>query len=684
MGGENHKRQGSEGKRHLIVFQPSGRRGYVKNGVTILEAAQKLGVGIQTLCAGARTCGKCRVQIEEGPFQREGIVSTMAHVSPPREREKAFLARNEFAPNERFACDTLVHGDLMIFIPETSRMEAQIVRKSATARTISVDPAVRLYYVEVPEPTLADEGHSDLDRLSAQLSQRFGLGKLHVDYQVLPDLQRVLREGNFGVTVTVWNDEKIIRVQPGLHDRAVGLAVDIGTTTVAAYLCDLFTGEVLATEATMNPQVAYGEDVMSRISYVMQHEEGLARLHGSIIDTIDQLAQAAAADAGLQLEDIAEVTLVGNTVMHHLALNIDPSYLGGSPFPTCVADSLNISARDLGLGLQPAANVFVLPVKAGYVGADNMAVMLAEAPHEQDEVMLIIDVGTNGEILLGSRRRLLSASSPTGPAFEGAQITFGMRAAEGAIERVRVEPGTLETRFKVIGREAWSNTWPGTTPDSADRPGDRQRRRKLRQEQPVLARGICGSGVIDAVAEMLRAGVLLPSGAFASGLKHERLVTHDGLPAFVIAFGEQTAVGRDIVITIADVRAVQLAKAALYTGTRLLMDELGVNAVDKVVLAGAFGSYIDPVRAMILGLIPDVDPQRVYAMGNAAGDGARIALLNRAKRREIRVAARWLEHFHVPVVGEFEERFMEALTLPHLTEPFPHVEAWLRGEREIA
>jgi uncharacterized 2Fe-2S/4Fe-4S cluster protein (DUF4445 family) len=298
--------------------------------------------------------------------------------------------------------------------------------------------------------------------------------------------------------------------------------------------------------------------------------------------------------------------------------------------------------------------------------------------------MLIIDVGTNGEILLGSRQRLLSASSPTGPAFEGAQITFGMRAAEGAIERVRIDPGTLATRFQIIGREGWSDTW--TTGTEAVQPLSRDgRRRGRRQPQPlpVLARGICGSGIIDAVAEMFRAGILLPSGAFNPALEHERLVTYGGLPAFVIAEAAQTALGQAIVVTLADVRAVQLAKAALYTGVRILMDRLGVESIDRVVLAGAFGSYIDKERAMILGLFPDCDPSRVYAVGNAAGDGARIALLNRSKRQEIARVARWVEHIQIPMTDTFQELFMASLTLPHAVDPFPHVEAWLHDGLQL-
>jgi uncharacterized 2Fe-2S/4Fe-4S cluster protein (DUF4445 family) len=658
--------EGDQIKKHLVLFQPSGQRGEIDEGTTIINAARQLGVGIETICGGARTCGKCRVQIEEGKFEKAGIVSSLSNISLPEGREKDYITDHNFQKNERLACDTRIHGPLVIFLPETSRVGRQIIRKSATIRSIDLDPAVRIYYVEVPRPSLSDEGLSDLDRLKNQLHKRFGLQSLELDYHILLELQRILREKNFGVTVSVWKDHKIINIRPGFHDKCIGLAVDIGTTTVAAYLCDLSSGEVLSTQAAMNPQVAYGEDIMSRISYVVQNPEGLANQNKVIIKTINKLATDAAEQAGLNIRDIDEVVLVGNTVMHHIALNIDPTYLGGSPFPICLSEAVDIPARDLGLEVNPAANVFVLPVKSSYVGADNMGVVLAEMPHEQDEIMLIIDVGTNGELLLGSKRRLLSASSPTGPAFEGAQITFGMRAAEGAIEKVRIDPETFDTKIKVIGREEWSDHWVIEKDILESNPSNKTAKKKHKKSGSTKAKGICGSGIIDAVAEMYRAGILLETGAFNPDLSSPRLSSHNGIPAYILAYAYETEIGRDIVLTIADVRAVQLAKAALYTGAQILMKNLGMDRVDKVVLAGAFGSYMDKERSIVLGMIPDCPMEKVYSVGNAAGDGARIALLNKVKREEISRVARWIEHIHIPMAGEFQDLFIEALAFPNL------------------
>ena len=432
-----------------------------------------------------------------------------------------------------------MRGDLVVVVPEESQARKQVVRKAVTERAIVVDPAIRLYYVEVEPPTLEHQ-LGDWDRIAAELEARFGLRGVRLDPVLLGGLQQTLRQGDWKATVTVWQEREAVRVQPGYAEEAYGLAVDIGSTTVAMHLCDLRTGGVLGTASRMNPQVAYGEDLMSRVSYCDNRDDGLATLHHAIIDTLNELAVQAAEEAGTTADAITDIVLVGNTVMHHILLNIPPRELGQSPFGPAISDAVDIKARDLGLRLAPGAQAHVLPVEAGHVGADNVGVILAEEPDKApaDEIWLIVDVGTNGEILLGNREQLYSASSPTGPAFEGAQIRHGMRAAPGAIERVRVDPETLEVRFKVIGREEWSDGWDGehggrgTRRRGERRHGDTETRRSdarsaetarsggsasagLLGEGPILAAGICGSGIIEAVAELFMAGVLAPDGRFA-------------------------------------------------------------------------------------------------------------------------------------------------------------------------
>jgi uncharacterized 2Fe-2S/4Fe-4S cluster protein (DUF4445 family) len=490
----------------------------------------------------------------------------------------------------------------------------------------------------------------------------------------------------WAVTLTVWDDHLVTRVQPGYHEQAVGLAVDLGSTTLAGYLCDLRTGALLATASAVNPQVSYGDDIMSRISYAVEHPDGRERMHQVIIAALNDLAADAARQAGLVAADIVDMALVGNSVMHHLALNLDPAPLGSAPFVPTTKAATDMRASDLGLKLHPGARLYVLPLEAGYVGADNVGVILAEEPHHQDGVVLIIDVGTNGELLLGNRHKLFCASSPTGPALEGAQITHGMRAAPGAIERVRIDPETLDVRYKVIGNGEWENGREGDR--ASGRVGEVEIARTPappfphssipplpHSPTPPLASGICGSGIIEAVAEMFAAGIVEKSGRFNRKLSSSRhTTTADGIPAFILAWPEQSVTGAAIVVSQSDVRAIQLAKAALYVGAQVLLREFGADKVDRVVLAGAFGSVIDPKHTMRIGMIPDCDLRDVAAVGNAAGDGARIALLSRAKRREASEVACWVRHVSTPLEGDFQKLFMAALAFPHSTDAFPHLE----------
>lgn len=647
----------AEKPKHFVVFQPSGRRGYVEEGTWLLDAAQQLGVGLESVCGKMRTCGKCKVRVEEGPFERYGIESSQGHLSKVIQKEREHLGA-QIDEGYRLACAARVLGDVVVFVPEESRAVKQVVRKSATERAIELQPAIRKLYVELKPPTLEDPT-GDWERLTGALRKVFHLEDLTIDYPALLGLSRALRNGDWKVTVTLWHDREIIRVEPGLVERSIGLAVDVGTTTVAGYLCDLKTGEVLTTEAIMNPQVSYGEDVMARITYAMTHNDGLAKLNGAIIEGLNAIARTATERVGLTPEEILEVVLVGNTAMHHLFLNIYPEHVGKAPFPPTLHHSVDVKARDIGLRVHPSANVHVLPIEAGFVGADNVAVLIAEEPYNQDAMVLIIDIGTNGELILGNRERLISSSCATGPAFEGAHIKFGMRAAAGSIERVRIDLATLEARFKVIGKERWSD--------------------ELAAEE-IGARGICGSGIIEVVAEMFRAGIIDKSGRFRKGLEHPRLRNGEDGPEYVLAWARETSIGRDITVSIKDIRALQLAKGALYTGAKLMMRRLGISKVDRVILAGAFGSYIDKERSMLLGMFPDCELGNVYAVGNAAGDGARIALLNAKKREEANHYARQVEYVELTLEPDFDREFMNAMYIPHMRDPFPNVEAWLDKE----
>lgn len=643
----------------LVIFMPSGRRGHFPAGTPVLEAARELGVGIESICSGRLTCGKCKVRVEEGQFAKHGVTSAADHLTPAGSEEHALLHAMH-ADDCRLSCTAQVTGDVLIYVPEESRAHKQIIRKAATDRVIDIDPAIRQYYVQVEAAALG-EHRGDWRRLQDALEQKAGLTDLTIDLPALRQLQPALHQGKRTLTVLVWNDREVIEVRPGYAEGIYGLAVDIGSTTVAAYLCDLRTGAVLATESAMNPQISFGEDLMSRISYVMLHDDGTEKMHDVIIKALNKLAGQAAHTAGLKVRDIHELVVAGNTTMIHLFLGVDPRELGGAPFALANRDAMEIKARDLGLRLHPAANVHVLPSEAGHVGADNVAVLIAEEPHRQDEIELIVDVGTNAEIVLGNSTWLMSASSPTGPAFEGAQISAGMRAAPGAIERVRIDRTTGRANFRVIGDERWADDWDVTAPSA------------VAGKPEYLAAGICGSGIIEVVAELFLAGILQADGRFNAAHPTDRLVWEGRRGAYILATAEQTANGQLLYVTQDDVRNIQLAKAALYAGAKILMKRAGIETVDRIVLAGAFGSYIDPLYALVLGLIPDCDPQRITAVGNAAGDGARIALLNRTKRREAMELAHNVRYVETAVAADFQDEFVGAIHIPHASDAYPHL-----------
>ena len=649
----------SEGlQQSKVIFQPSGRRGHISDGESIKQASQELGVGIEGLCGDKGTCGKCRVRIEEGVFAKYGIESRMENLSPLNKVEKKLLTSKQQRDGYRLACQAHIRGDIVVFVPEESRLARQVVRKAAGEIAVEMKPAVRKYYVELKPATLNDT-LGDWERLQVELKKRFRLSNLAIDYQVLRNLQGVIRRGNWKITVSLWMNREVIGVEPGVVEKGYGLAVDIGTTTVATYLCGLSTGDVIATDSMMNPQVAYGEDVIARINYSMTHKDGLDVMNQAIIRGINKLVGRATAGAGIKRSAIVDMTVVGNTCMHHIFLNVDPQYLGQSPFPPSLHRSLDIKARDLGLRISPGAYVRVLPIEAGFVGADNVGVLIAEEPYNQDDMVLIVDIGTNGELLMGNRDRIVSASCATGPAFEGAEIRYGMRAAPGAIEKIRIDPDTREVRFRVIGKDGWNT-----------------------ELEEVGASGICGSGIIDAAAQLFTAGVIDRTGRFNSGLSTPRLRAVQDGPEFVIAWAKETSIGQDIVVCQRDVRNIQLGKGAMYAGAKLMMRRLGLEKLDKIVLAGAFGSYIDKESAAVIGLFPDCAQEKVYAVGNAAGDGARIALLNVDKRVEADQKAREVEYLELTVEPDFEKVFTQAMWFPHMEDSFPHLKHLLPGFKQ--
>jgi uncharacterized 2Fe-2S/4Fe-4S cluster protein (DUF4445 family) len=656
---------GSDGKtkEHLVVFQPSGRQAYVPEGKALLDAAREMGVEIESICGGQQTCGKCKVIADFGEFPKYGVESKPENISPAGGDEQHYWEKRRRDPADyRLSCAACVLGDLVIKVPEESQARKQIVRKSATVREIEIDPAIRKYFVRVKPAELGDD-RGDWERLQDSLRETHRLEELRIDYFALRDLQKTLRQGKWEVTATVWNEHDVIRLQPGYEDGAYGFAVDLGTTTVAGHLVNLRTGEILATEAMMNPQTTYGEDLMSRISYGMMNPDGVEKMHRAIIEALSKLVKRATRAAKLKPEDVVELVIVGNTVMMDLLLGVDPVELGGAPFALVTHASMDIKARDLGIDVHPGANVHILPAEAGHVGADNMGVVVAESPHIQEDIVLIVDIGTNAEILVGNKEHLLSASSPTGPAFEGGEISHGMRASAGAIEKVRIDRETLRPRFKVIGDDRWSDEMP---------------------DEEIQAAGICGSGIIDLIAEMFAAGLIDAGGKFVPDTSSPNFRATGRVGEFVVATAPQTSTGKEITVNQQDIRAIQFAKSALYTGAKLLMERRGVEKVDRVLLAGGFGAHIDKTRAMILGLFPDCDLENVYSVGNSAGDGAVLCLVSRDRRRRAREVARWIDYVETAIEPNFQARFVDALGLPHDKDDFPHLEGLIPDRKTIA
>ncbi len=636
----------------LVVFMPSGRRGRFPIGTPVLQAARKLGVDIDSVCGGRGICGRCQVLLAEGEFMKLGVRSDAAHLTGFGEVEQRYAAKRTLAEGRRLSCSTRLLGDVVIDVPPDSQVHKQVVRKRPEMRAIEIDPVVTLHYVEVAEPNMHDPS-GDLQRLEQALAAQWEMKDLDCDLRVIQSLQKALRQGEWTVTVAVHQKRQITAVWPGFRDKAYGLAVDVGSTTIAGHLCDLATGEVVASSGMMNPQIRFGEDLMSRVSYVMMNPGGDVEMTKAVRGAANDLAEAVAKEAGITRADIIEVTFVGNPIMHHLLMGIDPIELGGAPFALATDGPITIWASEIDLQVHPNARIFVLPCIAGHVGADTAGVILSESPHLSSEMTLIVDVGTNAEIVLGDRNRLLAASSPTGPAFEGAQISCGQRAAPGAIERVRIDPVTLEPRIKVIGSDKWSDD-----PDFAAETRD------------LGVTGVCGSGIIEALAEMYLAGIINQDGVLDGSLaaRSPRIQAEGRTFSYLLHAGEP-----QLRITQTDVRAIQLAKAALYAGARLLMDRMGIDKLDRITLAGAFGSHIDVKYAMILGMIPDCDLAKVTSAGNAAGTGARIALLNLKAREEITRVVKQVEKVETAVEPMFQQHFVEAMALPHKTAPYPNL-----------
>lgn len=642
-------------KEALVLFMPSGKRGRFAVGTPILEAARTLGVYVESVCGGRATCGRCQVEVQEGSFAKHKIVSSLDHISPRGPKEDRYNRVRGLPEGRRLSCSATIQGDLVVDVPQDVQVNAQVVRKAATDRVIERNAAVQLCYVEVEEPDM-HKPLGDLDRLKAVLEKDWGWKDLLIAPHLIPQVQGILRKGNWGVTAAIHRDMDssrpfIIGLYPGLKNEAYGIACDIGSTTIAMHLVSLLSGRIVASSGTSNPQIRFGEDLMSRVSYVMMNPDGREAMTKAVREAVNKLIGKVCAEGNVDRHDIFDCVFVGNPIMHHLFLGIDPTELGQAPFALAVSGPLQYWAQEIDIEVALGARLYMLPCIAGHVGADAAGATLSEGPYRQDKMMLLVDVGTNAEIVLGNSTRVVAASSPTGPAFEGAEISSGQRAAPGAIERVRIDPQTLEPKFRVIGVDKWSDE------EGFDEAA-----------KTTGVTGICGSAIIEVVAEMYLAGVISEDGVVDGTMaeRSPRIIANGRTFSYLLRDGEPR-----ITVTQNDIRAIQLAKAALYAGVKLLMEKQGVETVDTIRFAGAFGSFIDPKYAMVLGLIPDCELSEVKAVGNAAGTGALMALLNRNHRREIEIEVASIEKIETALEPNFQQLFVNAMAMPNKIDPFP-------------
>jgi len=610
----------------MVHFQPLGRKVEGRKETPLLDLGREAGVQIESICGYAGKCGKCKVIIASGA----------ANLSRLTDNERILLSEKERRSGMRLACQAKIRtfGRIVVEVPEVSRRGHHRLLAAGVEPKVKLNPATRKVVLRLPPATLKDL-RADDDRLLEVLFK-----KAHTRGAISPGVHgripEAIRKQDWVATVTLYREKEIIQIEPGDTSRNLyGVAADIGTTKVVAYLIDLVSGMVVGTESMPNPQIPYGEDLMSRISYTIKEKDGAGRLQYAIVDGINTLVTRLCTAKGISRDDVLEMMVVGNTAMHHLFFGIPAQHVAAAPYAPAVRTSLTVSPGHIGVNIYPFGKVSSLPNVAGFVGADAVADLVSSGLHADSKIGMMIDIGTNTEIIAGSRRKLLSCSCASGPAFEGAHIKFGMRASTGAIERVWIDPSTLDVNLRTVD----------------DAP----------------ARGICGSGIVDAISELLKAGALDPSGKLLASENERVRRTSEGGAEFVLARGSDTATGEDITVTQHDIQEIQLAKAAIFTGVAILMKKLKIkpSQLARVYAAGAFGTYVDASSAINIGMYPDVPVDRISFIGNAAGSGARMCLRSVEKRELADQLSRKVEYVELAAEKEFQKEFAQAMFLPH-------------------
>ncbi len=618
-----------------VVFTPSGLSTEAELGATLLETAQATGVAIRSLCGGNGNCRQCWVDVSEGSHSKHGLISSADNLSPVTDLEERMYQRNDKFKGLRLACRTRVLGDVLIDVPERSQENLAYISKKNIARDFDLNPVLQVCDVELAEATM-DTNPSVTENLIERLAEQSIDASVHP--KLLANLHALVHETSGKLSVVVRDSSHVVALYPQGETRVVGAAVDIGSTTLAVYVYDLLSGDLLYETSAMNPQIQYGEDLMSRVSYVMMNKGGEQKLTDAVRNKLTEMFHEACKQLALTHDKLLEVVLVGNPIMHHLFFGISPVELGQAPFTLAIREWLEMTAAEIGLDLFPSTRLAFLPLIAGHVGADTAAAYLSEIDTMQSQTTLLVDIGTNAEIMLAKDGVVYATSSPTGPAFEGAEISSGVRASHGAIERIRIDPETFEVRFKVIGVDAWS-----------DQDG-------FAAAQPRVI-GICGSGIIEVMVELAKAGLIDQTGLFVQTNAPERFDSNGNTVRFLLV--EQGA--NSIYVEQTDVRSIQLAKAALSAGVQLLMDYLDCKAFDKVLLAGAFGAHLDPDFVADLDIIPSATKDQISSVGNAAGIGATKALLSITERERIIEAVKLVRKIESANEPNFQDYFVDGM-----------------------
>ncbi len=635
-----------ESKNIIIDFEPISRRVYFSNDNSLYEILTELNIPIRSLCGGLGTCGKCKLLVQGGK----------QYLIPPTNAEKKLLDKEELENGWRLACETKIDNkniqqlekikppQFRIFLPSEFLPEDFKILTTGISKGVKIQPSIQKIYVEVKKPSL-EEPTPDFERIQTKIfSTILNLKRneqLNIDVNNLKRIPNILRENDHKITLVLWNNTNIIACEPGnTTEENFGIAFDIGTTTIVGYLINLNNGKIYSVNSKLNSQTAYGEDLITRLTFINDNKENLQKLNSAVIKDLNEIIITSCKKVNIKPSQIYEATVVGNSVMHHIFLGLNPVNIGLSPFIPVIRKNLNIKAEYLNLNISKNGNVYTAPLIAGFVGADTIGVILSSRIHDEKELTLAIDIGTNGEIIIGNRKVLAVGSCAAGSALEGAHINDGTRAAAGAIDTIKIDHNDFDVSYTTI-----------------------------KNKKPI---GICGSGLVDAIAEMLKSKIITRSGNFNQEFNsHERIIKQDKKIEFIIAKKEETSLGKEITISQSDIRQIQMAKAAFYSGSRIIMNHLKKNLrIEQVFLAGAFGNYINAYNAKFIGMIPDINDNKIFQIGNAAGIGAQHCLLNKGMRNKAQQLLNKIQYVEIAIEEGFQKEYAEAMYFPHLNLDF--------------